>query len=103
MNRLWGSVLPLVYVFLFAGLMRQYEVQFTPVVYWAFIGGIVFSSALGIYLDGRIPGRSVLVFGLFTLIWLILGLKYRPEGNPYVFAGILMTFVLSIVMQKIGK
>jgi len=103
MQRIWGSVLPLVYFFLFAGLMKQYGVEFTPVVYWAFIGGIIFSSALGIYFDGRIPLKSVIVFGLFTLFWLLIGLKYRPEGNSYVFTGLIMTFVLSVLMGQSGR
>ena len=103
MPRIWGSILPIVYFFLFSGLMRQYELQFTPVVYWAFVGGIVFSSSLGIYFDGRIPLRSVMVFGTFTFLWLLLGIAYRPSSNAYVLVGLIGYFLLALTMQRSGK
>ena len=102
MPKIWGSVLPIVYFFLFSGLMRQYGLQFTPVVYWAFVGGIVFSSSLGIYFDGRLPLRSVVVFGAFTLLWLLLGIRYRPSSNAYVLVGLAGYFLLAIMMQRAG-
>ena len=103
MARIWGSIFPLVYFFLFAGLVRQYNVEFTPVIYWAFIGGIILSSAIGIYLDGRMPGRSVAVFGTFTFLWLLGGIRYQPQSNAYVIVGLFLSFLLSFIMQRMGR
>ena len=102
MVRIWGSVLPIVYFFLFSSLMKQYDLQFTPVVYWAFVGGIVFSSSLGIYFDGRLSLRGAALFGAFTLLWLLLGLRYRPSGGAYVVTGLAGYFLLAIIMRRTG-
>ncbi|CAD5243982.1 hypothetical protein [Thermococcus camini] len=103
MERVWGSVFPLVYTIVFALTMKQYSLQFTPLISWVFVGGVVLSSSAGIYLDGRMPLRSVFIFGLFTLIWLLIGIRHSPPGNWYVLGGISGYFLLAILMQRTSK
>ena len=89
--------------FLHFSAAYAFAIGFLGRIYWAFVGGIVFSSSLGIYLDGRLPLRSVIVFGVFTLLWLLLGLRYRPSGSAYVLTGLAGYFLLAIIMQRTGR
>jgi hypothetical protein len=75
-------VIPFIYfLFLFVLAFMDFPREINRQWLWVQVGGIVFMTALGSYLDGNPSREEVITLGVFTLLWLGLAFVVNIKKN----------------------